>query len=266
MKIFRAAPYLLALALMTAGPASSQQAMPTAAEPPAVPAATGTTPPSGAASGWSVNVSPSTSEQTPGSDPAAGPQQGQERLQINLTPEQIDLVNRLSAYFNSLQHLEGQFIQINPNSETTRGRFYVQRPGLLRFDYAAPSKLRVVADGRYLSIEDHDLRTVDQYPLEATPFRLLLSEDVDLLRDAEIVDLSVNGNIASLTLVDRSENARGRLQLFFTTDEIELKEWVITDPQGLDTRIQLSHLVQGNEKSRDFFKSSALDFQSFSQQ
>lgn len=213
--------------------------------------------PLGASSGWSTNIAP---------NQAAQQQQAEPENQSEPAVDQTQLINRLSAYFNSVEHLEGSFVQINPNSETTKGKFYVQRPGLMRFDYAAPSKLRIIADGRYLSIEDHDLQTVDQYPLDATPFRLLLSNNVDLLRDAEILDFSNNGEIANLTLVDKSKNAHGKLQLFFATSEIELKEWVITDPQGLDTRIQLSNLVLGHEKKKAFFKSSALEFQNVPQQ
>ncbi len=213
--------------------------------------ATGTANPLGAGSGWTTDVSPGR---------GTAPQDAATTPYGELSPKQRKTVQRLSDYFNSVQHLEGRFKQINPNGESVRGKFYVQRPGLLRFDYAPPSKLRVVADGRYLSIEDHDLKTVDQFPLESTPFRLLLAEQVDLLRDAQIIDFSQSKSIASVTLEDRSDGSRGRLQLFFTEPDVSLREWVVTDPQGLDTRIQLMDVVAGNQHNRDFFKSSALDF------
>lgn len=223
--------------------------------------------PVGATKGWTTRVAPAPGE-TPATPPAAAPTEPAQAPAaptslVQLTPEQIALIQRISAYFNSLESLEGNFVQVNPNKQSTSGKFYVQRPGLLRFDYAAPSRLRVVADGRYLSIEDHDLKTVDQFPLDATPFRLLLSADVDLIRDAVIIDFTHSDNVASLTLEDKNDGSRGRLQLFFTLPEIELKEWVVTDPQGLDTRIQIADLVTGQEREKEFFKSSALDFIDF---
>lgn len=202
---------------------------------------------------WSTEVSPG----APGAPAAPG--------ETTLSNEQNSLVQRVSAYFNEIEHLQGTFVQISPNNETTAGKFYVRRPGRLRFDYASPSKLRIVADGRYLSIEDHDLKTVDQYPLESTPFGLLLNEDVNLTRDANIIDISQSADIASLTVEDKSDGSRGRLQLFFTLPEIELKEWVVTDPQGLDTRIQLANHLKGKKHAIEFFKSSALDFETFDQ-
>lgn len=202
---------------------------------------------------WTTEVSPG----TPGSPLAPG--------DPSLSDEQNSLVERVSAYFNTIEHLQGTFVQISPDNETTAGKFYVRRPGRLRFDYASPSKLRIVADGRYLSIEDHDLKTVDQYPLDSTPFGLLLNEDVNLTRDANIIDIFESEDVASVTVEDKSDGSRGRLQLFFTLPEIELKEWVITDPQGLDTRIQLANHLKGKEHAVEFFKSSALDFETFGQ-
>ncbi|MCG8650288.1 MAG: outer membrane lipoprotein carrier protein LolA [Pirellulales bacterium] len=207
--------------------------------------------------GWSTDVA----REGDGSSPVPGGSGA-----VTLSDEQQDFVRRVSDYFNTIQHLQGRFIQINPNNERTRGKFYVRRPGLLRFDYAPPSKLRIVADGRFLSIEDHDLKTIDQYPLEKTPFRLLLTDNVDLLSQAVIIDLSQSDEVASLTLEDKSDGSRGRLQLFFVLPDIELKEWVVTDPQGLDTRIQLADLVSGKELKPEFFQSSVLDFETPTEQ
>lgn len=208
-----------------------------------------------AVGGWTTNVAPSEP-----AAPSAPSQQG--HLNVN----ELELLQRISDYFNSIQHLEGSFLQINPNNQRVEGKFYVRKPGLLRFDYAPPSRLRVVSDGEYLSVEDHDLKTVDQYPLDQTPFRLLLSKDVNLVRDADILDVSWSDTVASVTLEDKAEGSMGRLQLFVSLPDIELKEWVVTDPQGLDTRIQLADLVTGNKMRKEFFSSTALELDHFSGQ
>lgn len=231
-------------ALLAGGPAAAIESRDQAqAQQAAEPAQ-----PSSPMSGWTTNIAPS--------EPAAPRAPGEA---APLDASQSELLERIGVYFNSIKHLEGRFTQINPNNQQVEGIFYVRKPGLLRFDYAPPSRLRIVADGEYLSIEDHDLKTVDQYPLDKTPFRLLLSEDVDLGRDANILDLTRSDSVASITLEDKADGSRGRLQLFFSLPDIELKEWVITDPQGLDTRIQLADLVTGNKKKKEFFSSTSLE-------
>ncbi len=175
-------------------------------------------------------------------------------------------VEKINAYFNGMVHLQGSFTQTDSNRNETSGRFYVYRPGRLRFEYASPSLLRIVADGRYLSVEDHDLKTVDKYPLESTPFRMLLTEDVDLLRDARIVGYAKDSKELVLTLEDRSNESPGQIKLFFDASKgggIELKEWIITDPQGLDTRIQVADLVKGKEVPDDLFKAATVEFPGF---
>ena len=68
-------------------------------------------------------------------------------------------VQRINDYFNNLNSIQGSFEQVDSNNKHTNGRFYVQRPGKLRFDYAPPSTLRLVADGHF-----HDLGRVGQVP------------------------------------------------------------------------------------------------------
>lgn len=173
----------------------------------------------------------------------------------------IEAIDRISAYFNDIDSLEGRFIQTDPYDKRMRGRFYVQRPGLLRFDYAPPSLMRIVSDGQYLSVEDHDLDTIDKYPLESTPFGMLLRRDVDLLRDAHIVNFVENDTMMAVTIEDKTGEAAGRLMLAFEVgddSEIKFKEWIITDQQGLDTRIQLGELVAGKRMDKDFFATATV--------
>lgn len=180
---------------------------------------------------------------------------------IVLSSEQISLLGDINAYLNSLTNLQGRFVQTDHRNEQTHGRFYVRRPGRLRFDYSSPSMLRIVSDGEYLSVEDHDLKTVDKFPLNSTPIRLLLGEDVNLTRDAIILDMRQDETAVVVVIKDKSGNSPGHLQLFFKRPELELYEWVITDAQGLDTRIQLADLVMGDEKSEEFFQSSAIELE-----
>lgn len=168
--------------------------------------------------------------------------------------QQAAAVNKINAYFNGMTSLEGNFRQTDGNNNKTHGRFYVLRPGKIRFDYAPPSPIRVVADGHSLGIQDKSLKTVEKYPIRATPFRLLLAKKVDLGRDAKIVGVERDDGHLAITLEDRKGTA-GHIRLVFTSgSNLELKEWTITDAQGMTTRVTLDSLVRGRKKSPTFFK------------
>ncbi len=172
---------------------------------------------------------------------------------------EMGLIEQINNYFNDLQHLQGRFVQTDWQNQRVKGKFYVRRPGRFRFIYSPPSKLVILSDGRYLSIEDYAEENVERYPLDATPFRLLLGESVDILRDARVLNIYNSKEVASVTLEDKSGDGSGRIKLYFSKDDrFELKEWIITDAQGLDTRIEVAKLEFGKQADPRLFLPSKI--------
>jgi outer membrane lipoprotein-sorting protein len=174
---------------------------------------------------------------------------------VELDAKQLALVGKVSAYFDGLNNLKGAFVQTGADNKRMRGRFFVKKPGRLRFEYALPSKQLIVSDGQMVAIQDFDINTDDRIALDQTPFRLLLKKDVDLLRDARIIDVQEADDIAVVILQDKNADATGRIKLFLSkSPALELKEWVTTDAQGLDTRLEVSGLVKSEEIDVALFK------------
>jgi hypothetical protein len=96
--------------------------------------------------GWEAAV-----EAAPGPTPLIGEQQAK-------------AVQRINAYFNGITNLQGSFEQVDATNKRSTGRFYVQRPGKIRFDYAPPSGLRL-ALRPYQVHGYHWLRFLAQYGL-----------------------------------------------------------------------------------------------------
>lgn len=179
----------------------------------------------GAASGWAATAN------------------AQGIVELKLDPKQTEIVQRVSGYFNALKQMKGNFAQTDPDKKRSRGRFYVQKPGKFRFDYSAPSRKIMASDGRMLRIKEPDQSNPDAVELDNTPFRILLKKDVDLIRDARILDVQEADDVLIVALQDRSPDAPGRVQLVFVkAPELELKEWVVRDPQGLETRVELAEI------------------------
>ncbi len=217
--------------------ASAEDAATKVVEAPApVPA----TPPGAAAAGsaWNAEVAPAEAGEG-----------------ITLDARQPDIVNKVSDYFKALSTLQGRFVQTGSDNKRMRGKFYVQRPGRFRFDYARPSRQIVVSDGRYLAIQDLDLNNEDRVALDQTPFRLLLRSDVNLVRDARIMEVQESDDMIILGLEDKDPDSPGQIRLFLATKpDLELKEWVTRDAQGLKTRVQVSDLAKSVELDANLFK------------
>lgn len=174
---------------------------------------------------------------------------------VTLDAKQIEAVKQVNAYFNQLQGLKGTFVQTDPEKKKLRGKIFVNRPGKLRFEYNLPSRQLIVSDGQTVSIQDLDLKTDDPVPLDQTPFKMLLQKDVDILRDARISEVQEADDLIVVALQDKSSDVSGRIRLFMSkAPQIELKEWVATDSQGKDTRVELANLVKSDDLDPALFK------------
>ena len=183
---------------------------------------------------------------------------------IELDDKQKTIVSKVSEYFGTLGDLKGQFVQTTADGNKMKGKFLVKRPGRFRFDYNLPSKQVIISDGTNLAIQDLDLNNEDRVALDQTPFRLLLRKDVDLIRDANITEVQEADDLIVLAIRDKSPDAPGKIKLFFQTKPtLELKEWVTTDAQGLDTKVEISQLTKGEEIDAKLFKIEAVSLNKF---
>jgi outer membrane lipoprotein-sorting protein len=174
---------------------------------------------------------------------------------LTLDEKQTAAVKDVSKYFNDLKQMKGVFHQTNADGKHLRGKFFIKQPGRFRFDYGSGSKLIIVSDGKMLSIQDHDLKTDNSWELDRTPFRLLLRKDVDLLRDAAVLEAQDADDLIIVTLQDKNPDTIGKIKLFLVRKPaLELKEWVTTDPQGIDTRIEIADLNKTEEIAAEMFK------------
>ena len=174
---------------------------------------------------------------------------------IALDEKQTEVIKKISGYFGKLENLKGTFLQTGADKKRMKGKFYVKRPGRFRFDYNLPSKQIIISDGEYLAVQDLDINTEDRVALDQTAFRLLLGKDVDLLRDAKIIEVQSSDDLIVLALQDKSPEAPGRIKLFFAAKpDLELKEWVTTDAQGLDTTIEIADLNKTDQIDAGLFK------------
>jgi outer membrane lipoprotein-sorting protein len=164
-------------------------------------------------------------------------------------------VERINGYFNTVSTLIGNFVQIGPNRERTEGEFYLQKPGKVRFDYYPPSPVELISDGSSIAVRDRRLATQDLYPLSQTPLRFLLSDKLDLLKDANIVGVYQDDLFITIVIEEKHPVVgTHRLMLMFGAKDSQLKQWTITDPQGFDTTIAVYNLDQSQRPDPSLFR------------
>ena len=156
-----------------------------------------------------------------------------------LDPDAV--VAKANAYFNDDATMIAKFTQIGGDGRRTDGQLLVDRPGRMRFAYAPPATLEVVADGQSVAVIDRKLHTQDLYFIGQTPLKFLLKDHVDLATDTKITGVSGDGNTASIDIEDHATfGGTSKIRLTFDQQPFALKQWTVVDPQGYETVVSLS--------------------------
>lgn len=189
-----------------------------------------------------VEIAP-TPTPTPASPPANPPAAAATPAPAPAQPFQpIDpnvAIQKADDYFNSTRTMIGDFVQIS-GDRRSEGKVYVQKPGKLRFEYAEPATLDIVADGLTVAVVDRKMATQDFYFIWQTPLKFLLKDKIDLVRDVSVQDVTSDPDNVTITVVDKETfGGTSRIKLMFDPATFALKQWEVTDPQGNETLVSL---------------------------
>jgi len=155
-------------------------------------------------------------------------------------------LGEISSYLNRLKTAQGEFTQVNEDGSISTGQILLKRPGRVRFEYAPPEAALVVADGDTVGIIDP--RSNDGpvgYPLHRTPLKIILANNVDLTRERMVVGHASDGTSTTVRAQDPEHPEYGSIDLVFTGDPVELRQWVIHDGSGSQTTVILGDLQTG---------------------
>ncbi len=148
-------------------------------------------------------------------------------------------IARAEAWLNNLRSVKARFLQISQNGAAAEGTAWIVRPGRMRFEYDPPEPLLLVASHGQFFYFDKVLREATTLPLSATPLGLLLRDNLRLSGDVTVSRVERGGGFLRVTLHRTGHAAEGRLTLVFSDNPFELRQWVVVDPQGQETRVSL---------------------------
>jgi outer membrane lipoprotein-sorting protein len=161
----------------------------------------------------------------------------------NFDAKQRAMLDKVSNYLSSVQTMVGNFVQVGPDGRRVDGNFSIQKPGKVRFQYNPPSPIDIIADGSSVVVRDRSLETTDFYPLSQTPLRYLLADHIDLLRDTDVISVSADDTFVTVVIEETQlMTGTNRLMMMFDAKNLQLKQWTVTDPQGLDTTVAVYNL------------------------
>ncbi|MGE7369555.1 outer membrane lipoprotein carrier protein LolA [Neorhizobium sp. NPDC001467] len=164
---------------------------------------------------------------------------------------------KIADHFSSVKTMMGEFVQFGPRGEQTGGKFFIERPGKLRFNFEDPSPIRVIADGKNVVIGNLKLKTWDIYPLSKTPLSLLLSDRIDL-QNQTVRDVKEESDLITIVLGNKSIFGDSTITMMFDPKTYDLRQWTITDLQNKETSVMIYNVKNGTQFDDKVFE---IDYQ-----
>ena len=166
-------------------------------------------------------------------------------------------VPQIEQYFNGIKSLKARFVQSNPNGSVVQGTLYVRRPGRMRFEYDAPSQLKIVADGYQVTMWDNATRDFGQWPIGWTAASFLVKDPLVLSGDLQVEKLERVNGMLEATMAQARKPQEGKVIVRLAENPLLLRGWTIIDNRGNRVTVSLSEMQTGLQLADSLFKNES---------
>ena len=166
-------------------------------------------------------------------------------------------VPEVERYINSIRTLQARFVQSNPNGSVVQGTLYLRRPGRMRFEYDAPSQLKIVADGSQVTMWDPPNRDFGQWPIGWTAASFLVKDPLVLSGDLQVEKLERVNGMLEATMAQARKPQEGKVIVRLGENPLLLRGWTIIDNRGNRVTVSLSEMQTGMQLADSLFKNES---------
>ena len=166
-------------------------------------------------------------------------------------------VPEIEQYINSIRTLQARFVQNNPNGSVVQGTVYLRRPGRMRFEYDAPSQLKIVADGTQVTLWDPATRDFGQWPIGWTAATFLVRDQLTLSGDLQVEKLERVNGLLEATVSQVRKPQEGKVIVRLSEHPLLLRGWTIIDNRGNRVTVSLSDMQTGLQLADSLFKNES---------
>lgn len=158
--------------------------------------------------------------------------------------EKIPL-NEISRYLNSLKTAQAEFTQVNGDGSISTGTVFIHRPNRVRFEYKGDKTLVLASAGQVAVFDGKSRSGPQQYPLSKTPLSLILAPNINLGQARMVTGYAEKKNTTVVTAQDPQHPEYGNIQMVFSANPTQLRQWVVTDDAGARTTVILGDMKTG---------------------
>ena len=174
-------------------------------------------------------------------------------VQTTNAVEKNNSMLKVEKFFKNLKTLEADFIQVSPSGKTSDGKIFLDLPGKLRIDYNQPNNILITTKGFWIVIQNRQLKSTNNIPLNQTPFSILLENKINFNNKDLIVELQKKLGIIEVKVKLAENKQAGELILEFSEKPFILKKWIIRDIVGDETTVLIQNTIYNQKLAFTLF-------------
>jgi chaperone LolA len=153
---------------------------------------------------------------------------------------------RVEEYLSGLTTIVADFSQTNTDGSLASGKFYLKRPGKMRWDYAPPTPIQLVSDGKTVTYYDSELKQVSYISVDDTLAGFLAQSTITLeSKTTHLTSFESTPGAIRATLIQKAHPDEGSLTLEFSDKPLQLRQMTVADATGHITHVSLQNAQFG---------------------
>jgi outer membrane lipoprotein-sorting protein len=136
--------------------------------------------------------------------------------------KQLKEIALAESYLNSINNLSASFTQIDENGGIQKGKFYLSRPGKMRWEYTNPTKILIIVNNKDVVYFDKK-RDHISYFTARNDFINLLTKPIINFKDEKIFVKSLKEQDKKVTLILGKEESAEVFTIVFNQNPFEIK-------------------------------------------
>ena len=167
------------------------------------------------------------------------------RANAALQPADQAEIAEIEHYLDSIRTMSAEFQQFDEQGRVATGRIYLARPGRMRVEYDPPTPYLLVASTGALVYYDPEVKQLTTLPLSSTPAAFLLKDHISLTKGVVVKSFEHGPGALRVEVADASDEGAGSVLMVFEDRPLALRQWTVTDAQGIKTQVVLTHTSFG---------------------
>ena len=162
-------------------------------------------------------------------------------------------ITRVQDYLSGLTTIASEFIQVAPDGKLSSGKFFLERPGRMRWQYNPPTPILMVANGSDMVYYDYELEQISHIPMDSTLIGFLAQEKIRFDNNVGIISFKEGAGTIRIGVAQRSKPTDGQLVLELSDKPLLIRNMVVTDANGQVTTVSLNNANFGAKIDKNLF-------------